>query len=628
MPANDDNNTKAKPDSNANENVPALDFIRQAIVDQINAGEVNGAGGKDGQSDDTATIVTRFPPEPNGFLHIGHSKALNINFGIAAEINDGSIFGDQGTKDGVPVTARCNLRFDDTNPTKEEQRYIDAIQKDIRWLGFDWGEHTYFASDYFDQLFNWACQLIDAGLAYVDDQTADQMRKGRGSLTEPGTPSPFRDRPAEENLELFNKMKAGEFEEGSKVLRAKIDMASPNLNMRDPAMYRILHAEHPRTGNTWSIYPMYDWAHGQSDWIEGVTHSLCSLEFEDHRPLYDWFIDQLMNIGCHPRKDGAGNFNKNDRPCQTEFNRLNVSHTIVTKRKLRTLVDEKHVTGWDDPRMPTLSGLRRRGYPPMALRDFCTGVGLSKRNQKIAISRLEHSVRSELNKTASRVMTVLDPIKVIITNYPEDQVELMDAVNNPEDESAGKRQVPFSREIFIEREDFMIDPPKKFFRLGPGKEVRLRYAYWVKCTDYKTDDAGNVTEIHCTYDPETKGGNSPPPDAEGKKRKVKGTLHWVSTESAVDVEVRLYDTLFNVENPGKVKKGEDNNSWLNKLNPDSLIINTGAKAEPHLKTFDGGTALQFERMGYFCIDSDSTTDKLIANRTVSLKDTWAKMQRK
>ncbi len=600
----DPTSPNATQDADTKDESVSLDFIRQMIADDITAGK-------------HAAIVTRFPPEPNGFLHIGHAKALCLNFGIPQEVARGEL--------GDPVPSRCHLRFDDTNPTKEEQRYIDAIKEDIHWLGFDWGEHEYYASNYFHQLYDWACALIRTGNAYVDDQTADEMRANRGTLTEPGKPSPFRDRPPEENLELFERMKSGEFPDGSRVLRAKIDMAAPNMNLRDPAMYRILHATHPKTGDEWCVYPMYDYAHGQSDWIEGVTHSLCSLEFEDHRPLYDWFVDKLIEIGEHPRKDAQGEFDPNDRPRQTEFNRLNVTHTVMSKRKLRELVETGRVAGWDDPRMPTQSGMRRRGYPPMALRNFVHGAGLSKRNQTIDLSRLEHAVREQLNKTCSRVMAVLDPIKLVITDYPEDKVEHMEAVNNPEDEAAGTRTVPFTRELYIERADFMIDAPKKYFRLAPGREVRLRYGYWVTCVDHKTDDAGNVTEIHCTHDPETRGGNNPPPDAEGKVRKVKGTIHWVSAAHALDAEVRLYETLFAAENPNKEPESGD---WHDNLNPDSLTVNANAKVEPHLQTIQSGETVQFERTGYFAMDTDSTDAKLVFNRTVPLRDSWGKIQGK
>ncbi len=557
-----------------------LDFIRAMVAEDLRTGRHGGR------------IITRFPPEPNGYLHIGHAKSICLNFGIPQEFRSQAIAG-----------ARCHLRFDDTNPTTEEQEYIDAIKHDIRWLGFDWGEHEYYASDYFEQLYEWAVQLIRAGKAYVCDLSAEEISRTRGTLTQPGTPSPHRDRAPQENLDLFDRMRKGEFPDGSRVLRAKIDMNSPNLNLRDPVMYRILHEEHPRTGRTWCIYPMYDYAHGQSDSIEQITHSLCTLEFEDHRPLYDWFIEQL---GIFPSR-------------QTEFNRLNLTHTIVTKRKLRTLVEEGHVAGWDDPRMPTLSALRRRGYPPAAIRAFCEGVGLSKREQTIELARLEFHVREELNRTANRVMAVLDPLRLVITNYPEGQVEQMEAVNNPEDAAAGKRAVPFSKNLYIERDDFMENPPGKFFRLAPGREVRLRYGYWVTCTDVVKDAAGNVTEVHCTYDPLTRGGDNPPDG-----RKVKGTIHWVSAEHALDAEVRLYDTLFAKEDPNDVPEGGD---WLDNLNPDSLKVVQGAKVEPSLAAASAGETFQFERLGYFCVDPDSAALRLVFNRTVTLKDSWAKAQK-
>ncbi|MCC6907260.1 MAG: glutamine--tRNA ligase/YqeY domain fusion protein [Phycisphaerales bacterium] len=558
-----------------------LDFIREMVLDDLRSDRHGGR------------VTTRFPPEPNGYLHIGHAKSICLNFGIP-----------QDFKDQAPAEAHCNLRFDDTNPTKEEQEYIDAIKRDIHWLGFDWGEHEYYASDYFEQLYEWAIQLIKDGKAYVCDLTAEEIRKSRGTLTQPGAPSPHRDRSVEENLDLFERMRQGEFPDGTRVLRARIDMASPNLNMRDPVMYRILHAKHPRTGGAWCIYPMYDYAHGQSDSIERITHSLCTLEFEDHRPLYDWFIEQL---GIYPSR-------------QTEFNRLNLTHTVVTKRKLRTLVEDRHVAGWDDPRMPTLSALRRRGYPPAAIRAFCDAVGLSKREQLIDLSRLEYHVREELNRTANRVMAVLDPLRLVITNYPAGQVEQMEAVNNPEDESAGRRSVPFSQVLYIERDDFMENPPGKFFRLAPGREVRLRYGYWVTCTDVVKDDAGNITEVRCTYDPLTRGGDSPPDG-----RKVKGTIHWVSAAHALDAEVRLYDTLFSKEDPNDVPDGGD---WLDNLNPDSLKIVRGAKVEPSLAGAKAGATFQFERLGYFCVDPDTEKSAgLVFNRTVTLKDSWGKAQK-
>ncbi len=563
------------------ESTRTLDFIRAMVLEDLQSNRHSGR------------LTTRFPPEPNGYLHIGHAKSICLNFGIPQEF-----------KDQAPAGARCNLRFDDTNPTKEEQEYIDAIKRDIRWLGFDWGKDEYYASDYFEQLYEWAIKLIKEGKAYVCDLNAEQIRQTRGNLTQPGTPSPYRDRSVEENLDLFARMRKGEFPDGSRVLRAKIDMASPNLNMRDPVMYRILHAKHPRTGGAWCIYPMYDYAHGQSDSIERITHSLCTLEFEDHRPLYDWFIEQL---GIFPSR-------------QTEFNRLNLTHTVVTKRKLRTLVEDKHVAGWDDPRMPTLSALRRRGYPPAAIRGFCDAVGLSKREQLIDLSRLEYHVREELNRTANRVMAVLDPLRVVITNYPAEQVEEMEAVNNPEDPEAGKRTVPFSQVLYIEREDFMENPPGKFFRLAPGREVRLRYGYWVTCTNVIKDDDGNIVELHCTYDPQTRGGDSPPDG-----RKVKGTIHWVSAAHAIDAEVRLYDTLFAKEDPNDVPEGGD---WLDNLNPESLKVVHGAKVEPSLKNVEAGGTFQFERLGYFCVDVDTEkSTALVFNRTVTLKDSWGKSQK-
>ena len=563
------------------ESTRTLDFIRAMVLEDL---QTHRHGGR---------VITRFPPEPNGYLHIGHAKSICLNFGIPREF-----------KDHAPAGARCHLRFDDTNPTKEEQEYIDSIKRDIHWLGFDWGKDEYYASDYFEQLYSWAVKLIEEGKAYVCDLSADEIRNTRGNLTQPGTPSPHRDRGIEENLDLFDRMRRGEFPDGSRVLRARIDMASPNLNMRDPVMYRILHAKHPRTGGDWCIYPMYDFAHGQSDSIERITHSLCTLEFEDHRPLYDWFIEQL---GIFPSR-------------QTEFNRLNLTHTIVTKRRLRTLVEEGHVAGWDDPRMPTLSALRRRGYPASAIRAFCDGVGLSKRNQTIELSRLEHHVRRELNRTSWRVMAVLDPLRVVIDNYPAQQVEEMLAINNPEDAAAGTRAVPFSQVLYIERDDFMEKPPGKFFRLAPGREVRLRYGYWVTCTDVIKDDDGQIIELRCTYDPQTRGGESPPDG-----RKVKGTIHWVSAAHALDAEVRLYDTLFSKEDPNEVPEGGD---WLDNLNPDSLKVLTNAKVEPSLRGAKPGECFQFERLGYFCVDPESEgASGLVLNRTVTLKDSWSKSQK-
>ena len=552
----------------------SLHFIEQIVVDD------NESGKHDGR------VQTRFPPEPNGYLHIGHAKSICLNFGLAEQYG-----------------GKCNLRFDDTNPTKEEVEYVQAIKEDVRWLGFDWGETEFYASDYFGQLYDWGVQLIKAGKAYVCDLTSEETRTYRGSLKEPGKDSPFRDRPIEESLDLFERMKKGEFPDGSRTLRAKIDMASPNLNLRDPVMYRILHATHHRTGDEWCIYAMYDWAHGQSDSIEQITHSVCTLEFENHRPLYDWFVESL---GIYA-------------PRQIEFARLNLTFTVVSKRKLLELVRDELVNGWDDPRMPTISGLRRRGYTPASIRNFCKEIGVTKFNSTTELAVLENSVRADLNRHASRVMAVLDPLKVVITNYPEGEVEQLDAVNNPEDESAGTRKVPFSREIYIERSDFMEDPPKKFFRLGPGREVRLRWAFFLKCEEVIKDDDGKVVELRCTYDPETRGGNAP------DGRKVKGTIHWVSAEHSLRVEVRLYDTLFAKENPEDVEEGED---WTANLNPDSLKILTDCRVEPSLADAQSGTPYQFERTGYFCVDSqDSTPGQLVFNRTVGLRDTWRKIQK-
>ena len=546
----------------------AKDFIRDVIREDLAAGR-------------TETVVTRFPPEPNGYLHIGHAKSMCLNFGVAQE------FG-----------GRCHLRFDDTNPVKEEHEYIEAIKEDVHWLGFDWGEHLYYASGHFDTLYEWALHLVREGKAYVDDLSADEIREYRGTLTEPGKNSPYRDRPVEENLDLFMRMKAGEFAEGERVLRAKIDMASGNINMRDPVIYRILHAAHPRTGDAWCIYPTYDFAHGQSDAIEGVTHSLCTLEFADHRPLYDWLVENLP-VPSVPR--------------QYEFSRLNLTHTVLSKRRLIQLVEEGHVDGWDDPRMPTVRGLRRRGYPAAAIRDFAQRVGITKSDNMIEVQLLEHCARELLNKTAERRMAVLRPLKVVIENYPEGQSEELEAVNNPEDEGAGKRMVPFGREIYIEREDFMEDPPRKFFRLGPGREVRLRYAYFITCTDVIKDDSGEVVELRCTYDPETRGGDAP------DGRKVKGTLHWVSAEHAVPGEVRLYDHLFTEPEPGM------GDGFLDGLNPDSLTVLEGCKLEPSLVDLAPDAPLQFERQGYFVRDPSSTGDLLVYNRSVGLRDSWAKM---
>ncbi len=531
------------------------------------------------------TIRTRFPPEPNGYLHIGHAKAICLDFGLAEE------FG--GT---------CNLRFDDTNPLAEKLEYVEAIREDVRWLGFDWGEREFYASDYFDELYGFAVRLVEKGEAYVDDLSAEEIRAYRGTLTEPGRESPHRDRPVEENLDLLERMKAGEFPDGSRVLRAKIDMAAGNLNLRDPVMYRILHAEHYRAGDRWSIYPTYDFTHGQSDAIERITHSLCTLEFEDHRPLYDWFIREL---DLFPSR-------------QIEFARLNLSHTVLSKRLLRRLVEEGHVEGWDDPRMPTLSGMRRRGYPPAAIRDFCDRIGIAKASSIVDLALLEHCVRDELNRTAPRVMGVLDPLKVVIENYPEGRVEELEAINNPEDPAAGSRAIPFSRELWIERDDFMEEPPKKFFRLAPGREVRLRYGYFVTCREVVKDDAGEVVELVCTYDPETRGGYAP------DGRKVRGTIHWVSAASALRAPVRLYDPLFDREDPTSV-----DGDFTAALSPDSLTVLTGARLEPSLADARPGERFQFERKGYFVVDSeDSAPGRPVFNRTVGLRDTWARIQKR
>lgn len=530
-------------------------------------------------------VHTRFPPEPNGYLHIGHAKSICLNFGLALKYN-----------------GKCNLRFDDTNPTKEEQEFVDAIMADVRWLGFEW-DGLYYASDYFGQLYAWAVKLIQDGKAYVDDLNADEIRKYRGTLTEPGKESPYRNRSVAENLDLFERMKQGEFHDGTKVLRAKIDMASPNINLRDPVLYRILHATHHRTGDRWRVYPMYDYAHGQSDSMERITHSICTLEFEDHRPLYDWFIE---NIGIYA-------------PKQREFARLNLSYTVMSKRILLELVQKNFVDGWDDPRMPTISGFRRRGYTPEAIRNFCEKVGVAKRDNMIDVSLLEFSIREDLNKRALRAMAVLEPLKVVIENYPEGQEEFLDAVNNPEDESAGVRKVPFSRELYIERDDFMENPPKGFFRLSPGVEVRLRYAYFLKCNSAVKDANGNVTELRCTYDPASKGGNSP------DGRKVKSTIHWVSAKHAVDAEVRLYDRFFSDPDPAGKKDGS---KFTDYINPDSLKIVTG-KLEPGLASAKPGAQFQFERVGYFCVDTKySAAGKPVFNRTVTLRDTWAKEKAK
>ena len=542
------------------------DFIRDIVRADLESGR-------------RQTIVTRFPPEPNGYLHIGHAKSIGLNFGIAEE------FG-----------GHCNLRFDDTNPTKEEQEYIDAIKADVRWLGFDWGEHLYFASDYFERLYGWAEDLIGAGKAYVDDQSHEQMRVNRGTLTEPGRNSPFRERGVEENLDLFRRMRAGEFPNGARVLRAKIDMASGNINLRDPVLYRILHAHHPRTGTTWSIYPSYDFAHGQSDAIEGITHSICTLEFEDHRPLYDWFIANLPVPS---------------QPHQYEFARLNLTHTVLSKRVLTELVRGGYVTGWDDPRMPTLAGLRRRGVPPEAIRDFVKRIGVAKANSVVDVAMLEFSIREHLNKTAARRMAVLRPLKVVIENYPQGGVEEVEAVNHPENPAAGTRRVRFGRELFIERDDFMENPPKKFFRLSPGTEVRLRYAYFITCREVVKDAAGEIVELRCTYDPATKGGNAP------DGRKVKATMHWVSAQDSLPAEVRLYNPLFTRPDPNA-------SDFAAEINPNSLEVIAEARVEPALAGMNSAAAVQFERQGYFCPDPDSTPARLVFNRTVGLRDTWAK----
>jgi glutaminyl-tRNA synthetase len=550
-------------------------FVRDIILDDLKTNKYQGR------------VHTRFPPEPNGYLHIGHAKSICLNFGLAAE------FG-----------GKTNLRFDDTNPSKEETEYVDSIIENVRWLGFDWEDRLFYASDYFGQLYQWAVQLIHTGKAYVCDLTADEIREYRGTPTEPGRESPYRNRSIAENLDLFARMKAGEFPDGTRTLRAKIDMASPNFNMRDPIMYRILHADHHRTGSEWCIYPMYDYAHGQSDSIEGITHSICTLEFEDHRPLYDWYVEAL---GIY-------------HPQQIEFDRLNLTYTLLSKRKLLTLVQDGHVRGWDDPRMPTLSGIRRRGYTPEAMRNFCASVGLSKTNGSVELSRLEYFVREDLNKSAPRVMAVLRPLKVIIDNYPEGQLEEMEAVNNPEDAAAGTRKVPFSKVLYIEREDFRENPPKEFFRLSPGREVRLRYGYFVKCTGVVKNPQGGIAEVHCTYDPATRGGNAPPDG-----RKVKATIHWVSAAQAVSGEVRMYDNLFLKEDPGQVEEGQD---FTANLNPNSLEVLVDCKLEPALGDAAAGARYQFERLGYFCVDADSAPGKPVFNRTVTLKDAWAKIQKR
>ena len=555
----------------------SLNFIQQIIEEDLK-NNVN-----DGR------IHTRFPPEPNGYLHIGHAKAICLNFSLAQQY--------QG---------KCNLRFDDTNPVKEDTEYVDSIMEDIKWLGFKWDGDPVYTSDYFDQLYDWAVKLITDGKAYVDDQTAEQIAEQKGTPTVPGTESPFRSRSVEENLDLFARMKNGEFKDGEKVLRAKIDMASPNMHMRDPLMYRIMHAHHHRTGDQWCIYPMYDYAHGESDYIEGITHSICTLEFEVHRPLYEWFVENLTDTEYRPK--------------QREFARLNLSYTVMSKRKLLELVNDGHVNGWDDPRMPTVSGLRRRGFTPASIRNFADTIGVAKRNNVIDVSLLEHHVREDLNKTATRVMGVLNPVKLIITNYAEGEEELLSIDNNPEDENAGTREIPFSRELYIERDDFMEDAPRKFFRMTPGREVRLKAAYIVMCEKAVKDADGNITEIHCTYDPKSKSGSG----SEESKRKVKGTLHWVSAKHAAKAEVRIYDRLFNDEAPD----GHKDKDFKEFINPDSLNVLEECYVEPCLKDAKVEEHFQFTRLGYFSVDKDTTADKLIFNRTVSLKDSWAKAQKK
>jgi glutaminyl-tRNA synthetase len=549
----------------------SLNFLETIVEEDIKNGKNEGR------------VHTRFPPEPNGYLHIGHAKSICLNFGLAQKYN-----------------GKTNLRFDDTNPVKEEEEYVQSIMEDVRWLGFDWEDRLFYASDYFDRLYEWAVKLIKDGKAYVDEQSSEVISEQRGVPTRPGTESPYRNRPVKESLDLFERMKNGEFPDGSKVLRAKIDMSSPNMHMRDPVMYRILHATHHRTGDKWCIYPMYDFAHGQSDYIEGITHSICTLEFEIHRPLYDWFLDQIIDTEYRPR--------------QIEFARLNLTYTVMSKRKLLELVKDGYVNGWDDPRMPTISGLRRRGYTPESIRNFADRIGVAKRDNTIDVGLLEFSVREHLNKITPRIFAVLDPLKVIITNYPEDKVEELELEINPEDESMGTRIVPFSREIYIEQNDFMEDPPRKFFRLGPGREVRLKGGYIIKCEDYKKDENGKITELYCTYDPETKSGS-------GSTRKVKGTLHWVSVKHAVDAEVRLYDRLFLKENPDEVD--DDSKDFKSNLNPDSLKVITG-KIEPAVMELKKSEKFQFQRLGYFCIDKDSTDEKPVFNRTVTLRDSWSK----
>ncbi len=557
---------------NKSDSKSSINFIEAQIIEDLKNSKNDGR------------VHTRFPPEPNGYLHIGHAKSIILNYGISQKFN-----------------GKFNLRFDDTNPTKEEQEYVDSILDDVKWLGADWEDRLFFASDYFDQLYEWTEKIISEGNAYVDDQSAEIISEQRGTPTKPGIESPFRNRSVEENLDFFRRMKAGEFPNGAKVVRAKIDMASPNMHMRDPVMYRILHANHHRTGDKWCIYPMYDWAHGESDYLEGITHSICTLEFEVHRPLYNWFVDQIIEGEYRPR--------------QIEFARLNISYTVMSKRKLLELVKDGYVTGWDDPRMPTICGLRKRGYTPESLKMFAEKVGVAKRDNVIDVALLEYSIREDLNRTASRVMAVLNPLKVVITNYPDDLEEELLSENNPEDPDSGHRMLPFSKELFIEKEDFMVEPPKKFFRLAPGQEVRLKNAYIVKCESYELDEAGEVKTVFCTYDAETRSGG------EGSQRKVKGTLHWVSAKHAVDAEIRLFDRLFIAESPEDVPEGVD---YKVNLNPESLQILKNCKVEPGLKNTKPGDKFQFQRIGYFCTDTDSTVDNLVFNRTVPLRDSWTK----
>lgn len=561
--------------SNEEPKKPSLNFIEQMIEKEIAEAKHEGR------------VHTRFPPEPNGYLHIGHAKSICLNFGLAQKYN------------GI-----CNLRFDDTNPVKEDVEYVDSIMEDIKWLGFDWGDNLFYASDNFEQLYQWAIKLIKDGKAYIDDQSAEEVSAQRGTPSKPGTESPFRNRSVEENLDLFQRMRAGEFEDGARFLRAKVGMDSPNMQLRDPAMYRIKHAHHHRTGDKWCIYPMYDFAHGQSDYIEKITNSICTLEFEVHRPLYDWYLDQIIDTEY--------------RPVQIEFARLNITYTVLSKRKLLQLVEEGLVNGWDDPRMPTISGFRRRGFTPESIRNFADRIGIAKRDNIIDVALLEHAIREDLNKKSNRVMAVLDPLRLVLTNYPEGKIELVDVINNPEDESAGSRTVPFSREVYIERSDFMEDAPRKFFRLAPDREVRLRNGYIIKCNEVIKDNDGNVVELRCTYDPETKSGRAT------VQRKVKGTIHWVSVEHAIEAEVRLYDRLFLTETPDVAEEGKD---FKSNLNPDSLKVIT-AYVEPYLKDVKADDKFQFLRTGYFCVDKDSTPDKLVFNRTVGLRDSWAKKMNK